>query len=159
MVHETKFDIITLSEMLKNNTHVLEYDNVPGHKFLYRNRNKKGGCVGIYLKDYVNYEVTNDIVNIDEMLEHLWIEVQGKNKRLSKLIGIVYQNSPVNAKEIKWIEKIDLVLSSTKSTWESSIILARDMNINLTSCSTTSNSYEQMFNTYKFSCHVTKPIR
>ena len=93
-------------------------------------------------------------------MHFLWIEVQGKNKRLSKLISIVYQTSPANAKEIKWIEKVDLMLSSTKSTWESSIILAGDMNINLTSVpQLLSNTYEQMFDTYKFSCHVTKPIR
>ena len=58
--------------------------------FLIEIETKKGGGVGIYVKDCINYEVRNGIVNTDEMLEHLWIEVQGKNKRSPKLIGIVY---------------------------------------------------------------------
>lgn len=82
----------------------------------------------------------------------LWIEVQGKNKRLSKLISIVYQTSPANAKEIKWIEKVDLMLSSTKSTWESSIILAGDMNINLTSVP------QLLIRTNKCSTHTNSPV-
>ena len=82
----------------------------------------------------------------------LWIEVQGKNKRLSKLISIVYQTSPANAKEIKWIEKVDLMLSSTKSTWESSIILAGDMNINLSSVP------QLLIRTNKCSTHTNSPV-
>ena len=82
----------------------------------------------------------------------LWIEVQGKNKRFSKLISIVYQTSPANAKEIKWIEKVDLMLSSTKSTWESSIILAGDMNINLTSVP------QLLIRTNKCSTHTNSPV-
>lgn len=82
----------------------------------------------------------------------LWIEVQGKNKRLSKLISIVYQTSSANAKEIKWIEKVDLMLSSTKSTWESSIILAGDMNINLTSVP------QLLIRTNKCSTHTNSPV-
>ena len=68
----------------------------------------------------------------------LWIEVQGKNKRLSKLISIVYQTSPANAKEIKWIE--------------SSIILAGDMNINLTSVP------QLLIRTNKCSTHTNSPV-
>ena len=42
MIHETKFDIITLSETwVKNQKHFLEYVNLPGYKLSYRHRNKK----------------------------------------------------------------------------------------------------------------------
>ena len=42
MIHETKFDSITLSETwVKNQKHLLEYVNLPGYKLSYRNRNKK----------------------------------------------------------------------------------------------------------------------
>lgn len=123
----------------------------PVTSFLIEIGTKKGVGVWIYLKDYVNYEVRNVIVNTDEM-HCLWIEVQGKNKRLSKLISIVYQTSPANTKEIKWIEKVDLMLSSTKSTWESSIILAGDMNINLTSVP------QLLIRTNKCSTHTNSPV-
>ena len=55
MVNESKFDIITLSETwLKNDKHLLEYVNLPGYKFCYRNRDEKRGVgVGLYIKDYI----------------------------------------------------------------------------------------------------------
>ena len=40
------------------------------------------------------------------MLEHLWIEVQGKNKKLSYLIGIVYQLSTEIAKKQNRLKKL-----------------------------------------------------
>ena len=55
MVNESKFDIITLSETwLKNDKHLLEYVNLPGYKFCYRNRDEKRGVgVGLYIEDYI----------------------------------------------------------------------------------------------------------
>ena len=54
MVNESKFDIITLSETwLNNDKHLLEYVNLPGYKFFYRNRDgKRGRGVGVYIKLY-----------------------------------------------------------------------------------------------------------
>ena len=57
-------------------------------------------------------------------------------------MGIVYEPSSENAK-IEWIEKIDAVLSSIKSIWDSTIILTGDTNIDLLSSSTTRDMYEQ----------------
>ena len=57
-----------------------------------------------------------DIISLDDSLGHLWVEVRGKNKKSPYLIGIVYQPSSENAKKVEWIEKIDVVLSSIKST-------------------------------------------
>ena len=75
------------------------------------------------------------------------------------MIGVVYQPSSENAKKIEWVEKIDAVLSSIKSTWDSTIILTGDTNIDLLSSSTTRDMYEQMLHTYQLSCHITKPTR
>ena len=44
MVNESKFNIITLSETwLKNDKHLLEYVNLLGYKFSYRNQDEKRG--------------------------------------------------------------------------------------------------------------------
>ena len=82
MVKELKFDIITLSKTrLKNDNYLLEYVNLPGYKLSYRNRDeKKGGGVGVYIKDCLTYKIRNDIISLDNTLEHLWVEVKGKNK-------------------------------------------------------------------------------
>ena len=158
MVNKLKLDIITLSETwLKNDKHLLEYVNLPGYKFSYRNRDeKRGGGVGVYIKDCITYKIRNDIISLDDSLEHLRVEVKGKNKKTPYLIGIVYQPSSENAKKIEWIEKIDAVLSSIKSTWDSIIIVTGDTNTDLLSSSTTRDMYEQMLHTYQLSCHITK---
>ena len=111
MVNDSKFDIITLSETwLKNDKHLLEYANLPGYKFCYRNRDEKRGVgAGLYIKDCITYR--NKIISLDNSLEHLWVKVKG-NKSSPYLIGIVYQPSSENSKKIEWIEKIDAVLSS-----------------------------------------------
>ena len=72
------------------------------------------------------------------------VEVKGKNKKSPNLIGVAYQPSSKNDKKTACIEKIDLVLSSIKSTWNSTIILTGDTKI------------EQILLTYQLSCHITK---
>ena len=158
MVNKLKLDIITLSETwLKNDKHLLEYVNLPGYKFSYRSGDeKRGGGVGICIKDCIRYKIRNDIISLNNSLEHLWFEVNGKNKKSRYLIGIVYQPSSENAKKIEWIEKIDAVLSSIKSTWDSIIIVTGDTNTDLLSSSTTRDMYEQMLHAYQLSCHITK---
>ena len=122
MVNESKF-AITLSETwwLKNDKHLFEYVSLPGYKFSYMNIDEKqGGGVGVYIKDYITYKIRNDIISLNDSLEHLWVELKGKNKKSPNLI-VVYQ-PPENAKKIEWSEIIDAVLSSIKSTWDSIII-------------------------------------
>ena len=164
IVNESKFDIITLSETwLKNDKHLLEYVNLPGYKSSNKNRDeKRGGGVGVYIKDRITYKIRNDKISLEDSLEHLWVEIKGKNKKSSYLIGVAYQPSSENAKKIEWIEKIDAASSSIKSTWASTIILAGDTNIDLLSSSMTRDMYEQMLHTYQYytiSCHITKPTR
>ena len=136
-VNELNFDIITLSKSwLKNDKYLLEYVILPGYKFPYMKRNEKwGGGVSVYIKDCITYKIRNDIISLDDSLDYLWVEVKGKNKKSPYLIGIVYQPNSENAKKIEWLEKIDAVLTSIKSTWGITIILTGDTNIDLQSWS------------------------
>ena len=86
----------------------------------FRNSDEKSrGGIGVYVKDCTNYKVRNDIVSINETLDHLWIEVQGKNKRSPYLIRIVSQPSSRNAKKIIWIEKNQRsAIFDQKRTWK-----------------------------------------
>ena len=49
------------------------------------------------------------MISPDDSLEHLWVEVKGKNKKSPNLIGVVYQPNSENAKKIQCIEKTDAV--------------------------------------------------
>ena len=105
MINQTKFDVITLSETwLKNDKHLLEYVRLPGYEFAYRNRDeKRGGGVGIYIRDTIEFKVRSDISKLDDSIEHLWVEIQGKKKNSACLIGVFYQPSSENNKKLEWI--------------------------------------------------------
>ena len=47
----------------------------------------------MYITDNMNYKRRQDIININKLVEHLWIEVRGCNKNNSYLIGVFYQPS------------------------------------------------------------------
>ena len=118
MINQTNFDVITLSKTwLKNNKHLLEYVRLPSYEFAYRNRDeKRSGGVGTYIRDTIELKVCNDITKLDESIEHLWVESQGKKINSVCLIGLFYQPNSENNKKIEWIEKLDSVLSIVKST-------------------------------------------
>ena len=128
MINQTKFDVITLSETwLKNDKHLLEYVRLPGYEFAYRNRDeRRGGGVGIYIRDTIEFKVRSDISKLDDSIEHLWLEIQGKKK-----LSASYQPSSENNKKLEWIEKLDSVLSIVKSTWNGNIMINGDSNIDL----------------------------
>ena len=100
-----KFEVITLSETwLKNDKHLLGYARLPGYEFAYRNRDEKRGAgVEIYIRDTIEFKVRSDISKLDDSIEHLWVEIQGKKKNSACLIGVLYQPSSENNK--KWMDR------------------------------------------------------
>ena len=88
-INKYRFDVITLSETwLKNNPELLEYVKIPGYQMEYRNReNMKGGGVGMYIRENIKFSRRRDLENLHPDLEHLWIEIPGRNKHSKVLIG------------------------------------------------------------------------
>lgn len=87
---------MTLSETWRrDNKHQIHYVQVPGYSLVFKNRkgNKRGGGVAIYLKEEFKYMERTDIRNIEPDIEHIWIEIRGKNKNCSILLGVLYQIS------------------------------------------------------------------
>ena len=68
MINQTRFDVIAISETwLKNDKHLLEYVRLSGYEFAYRNWDeKRGGGVGIYIRDTVGFKVRSDISKLDD---------------------------------------------------------------------------------------------
>ena len=62
-----------------------------------RERKMKTGVVGTCVKDSIKNKVKNHVGGTDETLEHLWIEVQIKNKRSPFFIELVHQPCSENA--------------------------------------------------------------
>ena len=133
MINKYKFDIIALTETwLKNNKYQQDYVNIEDYKSAFRNReNKKGGGVGLYIKDHLSFSVRHDLNKIEETIETLWIEVRGRNKNTSYLVDVIYQPSSVEAEKHNWLEIFDHLITEIYVKWEGPIILTGDFNINL----------------------------
>ena len=55
----------------------------------------KGGGVGAYIHESINFKRRIDIEKRSPDLEHLWLEVPGRNRHSKVLIGIMYRSTPM----------------------------------------------------------------
>lgn len=157
-----KFDIITLSETwLKNNQVLIDYVNIPGYQFEYKNRtDKRGGGVGMYIKDELIYKTRDDITKLDNSIEHVWIEVKGRNKNYSYLVGTFYQPSSIEREKKDWLQRFDILLRHITAKWDGIIIITGDFNIDLLQGDkSTIELYQDTLMTYDLKQHITKPTR
>ena len=70
-LREHHFDILALSKKcLKDDVNLLKYVQIPGYKFNCKNLNeRRGGGVGLFIKDSVEYKVRHDLNKIDKSIE------------------------------------------------------------------------------------------
>ena len=54
---------------------------------------------------------------MDESIEILWIEVQGRNKNIPVLIGVVYQPNSNETEKLIWLEKFERILTEINIEW------------------------------------------
>ena len=90
----------------------------------------QGGGVGFYIKDTIKFKRRKDIENKMPDLEHLWVELPGKNKNSRLLAGVIYRSEkllPFN----DWLEKFEDTIGYVKTTWDGPIMITGDMNIDL----------------------------
>ena len=127
------FDLVASSETwLTDNQYLLDYVNIPGYIFEYHNRKgKRGGGVGIYIKEDIKYKRRKDIENLKPNLEHLWVEIMGKNRFSNILVCVLYQpNFEPSLKEL-WLDDLDGLLSQVNMSLGGPIFVTGDMNIDL----------------------------
>ena len=124
-----KFDILTLSETwLRNNEHAINYAQISGYNLEINSRNTgRGGDVDFYIKDKITYKRRQDIINIDNTVEHLWTEVRGTNKNNPYLMGTFYQPTPKDSEKEKWLGKFENIISQILIEWDGFLVLAGDL--------------------------------
>ena len=71
MINENQFDIVTLFKTwLRDNKHLLDYVEIAGYNFVYKNRERKrGGALGAYLKEKPGFKVREDLNSLDKTIE------------------------------------------------------------------------------------------
>ena len=105
------FHVISMSETwLKNNPLLLQHVNIAGYCNAFRNRDKiKGGGVGVYVKETIKFKRRTDIENRYPKIEHLWIELPGRNKNSKMLLGTIYRSqSQMHFSE--WLDTLEDLL-------------------------------------------------
>jgi exonuclease III len=161
MLKSHEFDVITLSETwLKDNAELLNYVEIPGYQFGFKNRCRaKGGGVGFYIKTSIKFKERKDITNLDLTMEHQWIEIQGKKNKLNILVGVLYQPSSNPTDKLVWLEKFDSLLSKVVPQYEGSVIVTGDFNINLLKSTTVTKQYYEILDTYNMTQNISKATR
>ena len=160
-VNRYPLDIITLSETwLKDNHLLMEYVSIPGYTTEFRNRESiKGGGCGAYIKENINYKRRRDIENLFPELEHLWLEVPGRNKHSKALVGVIYRSNLImNA--TSWLERFERLLGHLTVTWDGMLILTGDCNINMLKPNDSlTKQYQGILDVFGLQQLITQPTR
>ena len=113
--------------------------------------NKKGG-VGAYIKDTIKYKRRKDIEKRYATLEHLWIEISGKNKNSNLLF--YYRSTKILSTHL-WDTEMENLLSDLSSSWRGFLLLAGDFNIDLLqSTHPTTRQYLDLLYVFNLSQHI-----
>ncbi|XP_057305393.1 uncharacterized protein LOC130642322 [Hydractinia symbiolongicarpus] len=160
-VHKYDFDAITLTETwLKDNPFLLEYAKIEGYTMYYHNRdNKRGGGVGVYIKDNIKHKLRKDIVNINPALEHLWVEIDGKNKHSKLLLCVAYQPNFTHQEKAEWLDNFDRIIGNANLDWSGNVVITGDFNIDLLQNSQIKDSYLETLRSFDLTQHVNSPSR
>ena len=135
MNYECNFDILTLSETwLTENQNLLNYVELSGYDLYYNNRgNKRGGGVAAYVRESLKCKIRKDFCSLDTDIEHLWLELQGKNRHSHLLIGVFF--------EPKWLKKFDSLVHNISRKCNGLLLITDDFNIDFLATECTITKY------------------
>ena len=86
---------------------------VNGYNTVFKNRTRKrGGGVGFYLKEQVQYNVRTALTQNYADLEILVLEIRGRNKNTPILVSAVYQSSSIEFEKLELLEKFEQFLAN-----------------------------------------------
>ena len=126
------FDVITMSETwLKENNLLIQYVTIPGYIHAFNNRDKiRGGGVGVYIKESIKFRRREDLEKRYPTMEHLWIEIAGRNRHSKLLLGTIYRSEAILSYSA-WLDNFNGILSDLSIEWDGILILTGDINVDL----------------------------
>ena len=102
--------------------HILNYSFIHGK----RKTNHKGGVLGIYVHETLDYKILPNLAKSTENIETFTIEIENKNSK-NILISAVYW--PPRGNQGKFLEDIEQVVHNSKH-FTKSFFLVSDLNLN-----------------------------
>ena len=84
-----------------------------------------------------------------------------KTRRFFLLLGVLYQDNFDSTSKTIWLQKLDTIIGQLSSSWDGTIMICGDMNINtLDSTNPILNLYEATLNSYNLiTRHINEPTR
>ena len=151
-------DIITMSETwLNENKLGLQHVTILGYVQVFNHRDKiKGGSVGAYVKESIDFKRRTDIEKRFPSMEHLWIKIKGRNKHSNLLLGIVYRSDSVMVCS-DWLGLFESLLSDLTVACDSMLLVTSDINLDLFCPNKPPvRKYLDILSTLNLTQHVTK---
>ena len=111
----------------------------------------------------MNFNVRQDVRKIDESIEILWTEVQGRNKNTPVLSSkflvhrflVSFEPSSHETEKLIWREKFELILTEIYIKWSRVIIIAGDFNIDLLNGNKQSHCrYKDILHSFSLRQHI-----
>ena len=90
--------------------------------------NKRGGGVAAYVRESLKCKIRKDFCSLDTDIEHLWLELQGKNCHSHLLIGAFYQPNFETKSKLEWLKKLILWII-TFHVWNGLLLITGDFNV------------------------------
>lgn len=116
---------------LKENNLLLQHVSIPGYVQAFNNRTTiRGGGVGVYLKESVNFKRRADLEKKYPGMEHLWLEISGRNRHSRLLLGTIYRSERIMGYN-DWLENFESLMSELAITWDGMLLITGDFNIDL----------------------------
>ena len=63
-------------------------------------------------------------------MEHLWLEIQGRNKNSRLLVGTIYISTRILTTQ-QWLTQMENMFSDLSTSWDGLLIITGDLNIDI----------------------------
>ncbi|PFX24876.1 hypothetical protein AWC38_SpisGene10518 [Stylophora pistillata] len=138
-------DIVALSETwLRDQPQLLNYVFISG--FVTELQNREGIRGG-------------DIEKAHPELEHLWIEVPGRNKYSRAPVGVIYNSKPMLSPS-DWLNSLENLLGYLTVCWDGMLMLTGDINIDMLRPSDhLTKRYQGILDTFELTQIMKRPSR
>nr|CAH7722689.1 unnamed protein product [Callosobruchus chinensis] len=139
-----------VSETWINQSHTASILEIPNYHFFHKDRSRRGGGVGIYIRDeFSSREVFEDFHSCDG-IEHIFVEV--KLSKIKILLCVIYRVPSSSA--VLFIEQLDNIMSFVTPQYDYVGILG-DINIDLLQ----DHSVLDCISSYDFVFQINEPTR
>lgn len=125
-VVQNDYDIVGVSETWLTTNVTSESISIYGYNIIRCDRISRGGGICIYIKKKFKYTKIGFMQNINEFLEHMWIQI--KSEKITLGLGIIYR--PPNTNIQNFFDIFEETIASMYTQCDN-VICMGDFNINL----------------------------